>query len=202
MNPRVRLVLVGVFACTFAALAGVWVAALQGRGGESRGSGLNGFIRPQGASVPAYDLRDQDGHPATPGDHAGELAIYAFVFSTCDDVCPLEVQQIRGALDDLGRDLPVVGVSVDPATDTPRLAKRFLVKQKMTGRMRFLLGSERELTPVWKAFGVQPQTDGKEHSAYVVVVDGQGRQRLGYPVSQLTSDALARDLEKLTASGV
>jgi protein SCO1/2 len=109
------------------------------------------------------------------------------------------VQQIRGALDDLGRDLPVVGVSVDPATDTPRLAKRFLVEQKMTGRMRYLLGSQAELAPVWRAFGVQPQTDGKEHSAYVVVVDGQGRQRLGYPVSQLSVDGLAGDLERLSA---
>ena len=36
-------------------------------------------------------------------------------------------------------------------------------------------------------------------SAYVVVVDRQGRQRLGYPVSQLTSDGLAADLAKLDA---
>ena len=131
-------------------------------------------------------------------DHAPPPAD-VFVYATCEDVCPLEVQQIRGALDDLGRDLPVVGVSVDPATDTPRLAKRFLVEQKMTGRMRYLLGSQAELEPVWRAFGVQPQTDGKEHSAYVVVVDGQGRQRLGYPVSQLSVDGLAGDLERLSA---
>ena len=199
MNVRVRLVLIGVFACLFAGVVGALVAVAQ-RDDATSATGLNGFVRPEGAAVPAYALRDQDGRRATPADHAGEVAVYAFVFSTCEDVCPLEVQQIRGALDDLGRDLPVIGVSVDPATDTPRLAKRFLAEQRMTGRMRFLLGDERELAPVWKAFGVQPQTDGKEHSAYVVVVDGEGRQRLGYPVSQLSSDALARDLEKLTSA--
>ena len=201
MNPRVRLVLMGVFACGFAAVIGAWVGAYReaGKAGPSRSaeSALNGFIRPEGAQVPGYTLRDQDGRPATPGDHAGQTTVYAFVYSTCEDVCPLEVQQIRGALDDLGRDLPVVGVSVDPATDTARLARRFLAEQRMTGRMRFLLGSRSELARVWKAFGVQPQEDGKEHSAYVVVVDRQGRQRLGYPVSQLTSDGLARDLARL-----
>jgi protein SCO1/2 len=204
VHPRVRLVLIGVFACGFAAVIGVWIAAYRDAGDStlqrSADAGLHGFIRPAGARVPEYALRDQDGRPATPRDHAGDTTVYAFIYSTCEDVCPLEVQQIRGALDDLGRDLPVVGVSVDPATDTPRLAKRFLVKQRMTGRMRFLLGSRAELAPVWRAFGIQPQTDGKDHSAYVVVVDRQGRQRLGYPVSQLSVDGLARDLAKLDAS--
>jgi protein SCO1/2 len=69
----------------------------------------------------------------------------------------------------------------------------------MTGRMRFLLGSRDELAPVWTAFGIQPQRDGRDHSAYVVVVDGRGRQRLGYPASELTSEGLARDLKRLGA---
>ena len=72
----------------------------------------------------------------------------------------------------------------------------------MTGRMRFLLGSRAQLAPVWRAFGIQPQTGQEDHSAYVVVVDGGGRQRLGYPVSQLTVAGLARDLQRLgTAAG-
>jgi protein SCO1/2 len=197
VHPRVRLVLIGVFACAFAVLVGVWLAAVRDTPATTATSAQHGFVRPPGARVPDYSLLDQDGHRATPGDHAGEPAVYAFIYSTCEDVCPLEVQQIRGALDDLGRDLPVVGVSVDPANDTPRRAKAFMVKQKMTGRMRFLLGSQQQLAPVWKAFGVQPQLHGKDHSAYVVVVDGEGRQRLGYPVSQLSVDGLAADLARL-----
>ena len=38
-----------------------------------------------------------------------------FVYSTCKDTCPAQVQSIRGALDELGHDVPVLGVSVDPA---------------------------------------------------------------------------------------
>jgi protein SCO1/2 len=195
---RVRLVLFGLFACAFAVLAGIWIAALTDDGaGAPEPAGFSGSLRPPGAIVPDYALRDQEGEVARPADHRGQPAVYAFVYSTCEDICPLEVQQIRGALDDLGRDVPVVGVSVDPANDDQRRARAFLIKQHMTGRMRFLLGDRAELEPVWRAFGIQPQTDGKEHSAYVVVVDGAGRQRLGYPVSELTVAGLARDLERL-----
>jgi protein SCO1/2 len=67
----------------------------------------------------------------------------------------------------------------------------------MTGRMDILLGSRSQLEPVWKAFGIAPQTKGREHSAYTVLVDGAGRQRIGFPASELTSSALAADLMRL-----
>ena len=35
----------------------------------------------------------------------------------------------------------------------------FLLKQGMTGRMDFLLGTRQELQPVWRAFGIQPQQE-------------------------------------------
>ena len=199
MPARVRLVLIGLFACAFALLAGVWIAALTSGGGssEARGDALHGSVRPPGARVPAFALRDQDGKVLRSADLRGRTAIYAFVYSHCEDVCPLEVQQIRGALDHLGHDLPVVGVSVDPVNDTRNSARAFLIKQHMTGRMRFLLGTRAQLAPVWRAFGIQPQLDGEAHSAYVVVADGQGRQRLGYPASLLTVDDLAGDLRRL-----
>ncbi len=196
MPPRVRLALIALFAFVFAALAGVWIAALRSDGGGG-GELAEGSVRPPGAHVPQYVLRDQDGKPARPADHRGRTAVYAFIYSHCEDVCPLEVQQIRGALDDLGRDVPVVGVSVDPAHDTATSARAFLIKQHMTGRMRFLLGERAALEPLWRAFGIRPQQKGLEHSAYVVVVDGAGRQRLGYPADSLTSDGLARDLARL-----
>jgi protein SCO1/2 len=123
--------------------------------------------------------------------------VFTFLYSTCEDTCPAQVQTIRGALDRLGRDVRVVGVSVDPATDTPALARKFLLEQSMTGRMDFLLGSAEQLGRVWRAFGIAPQRSRLDHSAYVVLVDAEGRQRVGFPHSQLTSDRLAQDLTRL-----
>jgi protein SCO1/2 len=120
-----------------------------------------------------------------------------FVYSTCEDTCPGQVQSIRGALDELGRDVPVLAVSVDPRNDTRARARRFLLEQHVTGRVRFVLGSERELEPVWRGYGIAPQRGELDHSAYVVLVDGDGRQRVGFPHSQLTPDGLASDLKRL-----
>jgi protein SCO1 len=60
-----------------------------------------------------------------------------------------------------------------------------------------VLGTRAELEPLWRAFGIAPQREGREHSAYTVLVDGDGRQRIGFPASQLTPRRLAHDLARL-----
>lgn len=200
MHPRVRYVLIGIAACSLAVVVGVWVAAFQSARDlrPDPGYGWNGAVRPPGASVPEFSLLDQDGERvSSAGLVGGGPVVFTFVYSTCEDTCPIQVQQIRGALDDLGRDVPVVAVSVDPENDTPQRARRFLLEQHMTGRMRYLLGEKRELEPVWEAFGIAPQRGALDHSAYVVVVDGEGRQRIGFPASHLTAAGLAGDLRRL-----
>jgi protein SCO1/2 len=192
-----RLVLALTTLCVLAAtgVLGVWLAT---RGDDApAATGWEGSLRPPGTRLPDFELRDQDGGTVTAAELRGEPVIVTFIYSTCEDTCPGQVQSIRGALDDLGRDVPVIGVSVDPANDTPARARTFLLAQSMTGRMDFLLGSREELQPLWNAFGIAPQRDGAEHSAYTVLVDGEGRQRLGFPASRLTPRALAHDLARL-----
>lgn len=195
MSPRVRLVVLAVLALGFAGVAVAWLGAGRRHLTPDPAVAWKGAVRPPGARVPDFALRDQDGRRVTPPDGR---AIYTFVYSTCDDDCPLQVQQIRGALDRLGRDVPVIGVSVDPANDTRTRARAFLAKQVMTGRMRFALGSRAQLAPVWKAFGVAPRLEGKENSTSVVLTDGRV-QRIGFPPSFLTPEALETDLRRLGA---
>ena len=85
-----------------------------------RPTGGRRLVRPPGAAAPAFRLRDQDGKPVTMAAYRGRPVVVAFVYSTCQDTCPAQVQTIRGALDELGHDVPVLAVSVDPANDTPR----------------------------------------------------------------------------------
>jgi protein SCO1/2 len=194
------------------AVAAVVLAVLLVSGGGDDGpaapaelgvgpSGFVGALRPE---IPPQDFRltDQDGRRVALSDFRGEVVALTFLYTTCEDTCPLTTSQIRGALDDLGEDVPVLAVSVDPPGDTPVRARRFLLDQRMTGRMSFLLGSPAELEPVWKAYGIQPQGRGKEafdHSAHVVLIDREGRQRIGHPVSQLRPEGLAHDLRALQA---
>ncbi len=199
LPARLRLALAVLVACTLAAVGGVWLASGSQSPAPAVGaSGFAGSVRPPGLDAPSIaKLRDPDGRHVDTAALRGTPVVYTFVYSTCEDTCPTQVQSIRGALDDLGRDVPVIAVSVDPAGDTPTRAKRFVAEQGMTGRMRFLLGSRSELEPVWKGFAVRPQKGRLDHSAYVVLVDGQGRQRVGWPSSQLHPEGLEHDLRRL-----
>ena len=158
---------------------------------------FQGAIRPPGIPPADFAMRDQDGKTVTLDELRGTPVVVTFLYTTCEDTCPLTAQQIRGALDDLGHDLPVVIFAVDPPRDTAAKARRFLAEQRVAGRMRFLTGPRAELERQWKAYGIQRQTEALEHSGHVVLLDAQGRQRIGFPASKLTPDALANDLTLL-----
>lgn len=186
-------------ACAAAAVAGV---SLADRGKSARpappGDGFQGALRPKGVPPKDFALRDQDGRLASLADYRGRVVVLTFLYSTCKDTCPILADQVRGALDDLGRAAPpALAVSVDPAGDTPERARRFLLERRLTGRMRFLLGAKAQLEPVWRAYAVQPQSEEFEHSAYVLLIDKAGRQRIGFPVNRLTPEGLAHDVRLL-----
>lgn len=197
---RLRLALAVLAACSLAAMGGVWLAASRSAPAPAFGAGsFAGALRPPGmVAPPLTGLRDADGKPVSMQSLRGRPVIMTFVYSTCEDTCPVQVQTIRGAIDRLGRDIPVIAVSVDPTGDTPRRAARFMLEQRMTGRMRFLLGSRAELRPVWDGYAIQPQKGALDHSAYVVLVDRRGRQRVGWPASVMTPEGLEHDLRLLS----
>jgi protein SCO1/2 len=202
MHPRVRLMLLCVTAVVVATLGAV--VLLGGSGGSSGvatgSSGFDGAV--SDVAAPDFTLTDQDGRAASLSAYHGQVVILTFLYSTCRDTCPLMADQIRGALDDVGHPVPALAVSVDPVGDTPLNAKRFLFKASLTGRMRFLLGSRAQLAPVWKAYGIAPQTSGSrqsDHTAYVLLIDRRGRNRDGFPASELTPEGLAHDIRRLQA---
>ena len=127
----------------------------------------------------------------------GKPVVVTFLYTTCEESCPTQAQVVRGALDQLGHDVPAVAVAVDPPRDTQRSATAFLAEQRVIGRMRFALGTRAELGPVWDGFHIQPQSVREEHQARFTLVDARGFQRVGYPGFAATPEALAHDLRIL-----
>jgi protein SCO1/2 len=198
---RVRLALIVFATLSILGAAGVLVFAKPEPASRVSADGFAGALSPPDVAVRDFSLRDQDGRAASLREYRGRVVVLTFMYSTCQDTCPVTAQTIRGALDQVGHDVPVLAVSVDPAHDTPDTAERFLVKQSMSaGRMRFLLGTRSQLRPIWKAYGIQPQGNGFEHTAYVAVLDQTGRQRVGFPIDHLTDRDLAHDIRKLEAA--
>jgi len=175
------------------------VVASQGKSRTARplSEEFRGPVMPANFRAPAFSLLDQDGRRASLADYRGRVVIVSFMRAGCHEACPIMTQQIRGALDDLGASVPVLAVSVNPAEDTPALARRFVARQHMKGRMRFLVGSLGQLRHVWRGYGIQPEVGGLHHSAFVFLVDRRGYGRVGIPEGQLTPEVLAHDLRRL-----
>jgi protein SCO1 len=198
MPARIRLALFVTAALVLTAAAAVGLLARPAKD-DRDDVAFAGAVRPD---IPPRDfsLRDQDGARVSLRDFRGEVVVLTFMYTTCRDTCPLTATQIRGALDDLDHDVPALAVSVDPVNDTPERARRFLFTRGLAhDRMRFLLGSRAQLRPIWRAYGIRPQGAAFDHTAYVLLIDRRGRQRIGFPVAQLTPEDLAHDIRRLQA---
>jgi protein SCO1 len=182
------------------AAAGVVVFARPEKPRPLGAGGFAGALSPPDIPPRDFTLSDEDGKPISLRQYRGQVVVLTFMYSTCQDTCPVTATTIRGALDDLGHDVPALAVSVDPANDTRDSAETFLVKRGLSGgRMRFLLGTRAQLAPIWHAYGIQPQGNGFEHTARVLVIDKHGRQRVAFPVEQLVDRDLAHDIRMLAA---
>jgi protein SCO1/2 len=197
VNPRIVIALVMVAVAAFAAVALAAGSAEEDAAGG--GERFAGSTLPAGLKAPELGLPDEEGEIVRMSELRGEPAIVTFLYSNCEDSCPAQAQQVKGALNELGRDLPALAISVDPANDTADSARAFLSEQRMTGRMRFVLGSRPELRRVWRGYAVEPQLDDLDHTARIVLVDGAGIQRVGYPLGEVTPERLAHDLRLLAA---
>jgi protein SCO1/2 len=197
VNPRIALALlvVGVVAL------GAIVLAANGGGDEPEpaadGNTFAGATMPEGLFAPDFELRNQEGEHVSMRALRGRPVVVMFLYTHCEDSCPIQAQTVRGALDQLGHDVPALAIAVDPPNDTPQSARKFLAEQRVTGRIDFVLGSRADLRPVWRGFGVRPQRVTEEHNARITLVDPRGIQRVGYPGSEATPERLAHDLRLL-----
>lgn len=175
------------------------------KGGPSAGPAfVGGHSQFDGPTLPAhlvaanFSLLDQNGHRVTLSGYRGHVVILTFMHSLCKGACPLMAEQIKGALNDLpshGRGIPAVAVSVDPKQDSRAHRHKFLDKYQMNGKLEFLSGPLPALERIWHAYAIEPEIGtGETHSAFVLLIDKRGYERVGFPVSDLTPANLAHDI--------
>ncbi len=200
MSPRalVALLCLGILAL---AAAGATAALSSGAPAGSAPPAFDGALMPPNVWAPNFSLRDQYGRRFTMSQYRGRPVVVTFLYTHCKESCPAEAQQIKGAFDDIGHDLPAVAISVDPSQDSPASARAFLAEQGMSGRLRFALGTRSQLAPLWRGYAITPELPGQsEHMALIVLVDREGRQRVAYPQTETTPERLAHDLTLLEKS--
>lgn len=213
-RPRVSRTLIAVTALlTLIGVAGVYLSLTREEpepASATAGSGLRGSALPAQLTqraAPPIRLRDADGRVVDTGALAGRPYAVTFLYTQCPDVCPLIGQQVKQGLEQLGpagRDAPVLIVSVDPRGDTPEAVRVWARRQRMPPNVRYLVGSEAELRPVWAAYYATPQDvtrpETSTHSAAVWLIDADGRRRTKLDAGQgIRPEDLAHDLRVLQA---
>jgi protein SCO1/2 len=141
---------------------------------------------------PPLRLRNYLGQQVNIDQYRGKPVLITFVYTHCPDVCPLIVANLRVAQNMMGaggaQKAQVIAVSVDAKGDTPKSVKAFLKAHEMTGRMQYLIGSQQELSRVWKAWGVGSERDAKnpdfvEHSGLIYGITASGKRAVLYSAS-------------------
>jgi protein SCO1/2 len=163
--------------------------------GATTGSAFEGLTLDPPRPAPPLALSDYTGHTVELAAFRGKVVLVAFVYTHCPDVCPLIVSNLAAAWRELSseaRHLQIIAVTVDPARDTPRAVKQFLAARRAPRGMNYLIGSRKQLLPVWKAWDVAVSTNKYEetegHTAVVFGITPSGKIAVAYPGSFTPSD--------------
>lgn len=125
-----------------------------------------------------FELVNGDGETVTDKDVITQPTLIYFGYTYCPDVCPLDVDRNALAVEKLEEDGKIVTpvfISVDPARDTPDVVREFA--EVMHPRMIGLTGSEDQVAAASKAYKTyykaHPAVDGEylvDHSTFSYLV--------------------------------
>jgi protein SCO1 len=132
-------------------------------------------------------------------DQTGKVVLMFFGYTHCTDICPAsmsELKQLREKLGDQASDIQVVFITVDPQRDTPDVVSKYAAgfDPSFVG----LSGSEADLSPVWKDYGIFYEYGQKDangdyevtHTSRIYLVDRSGNLRLTYTFGTPVDDIL------------
>ena len=105
---------------------------------------------------------------------------------------------LRGLDPAVREEVRVLAVSVDPERDTPATVRGYVKVHRLVPQFRYLIGSRRELTEVWRKYQVQAVATDPElvdHTAYTLLVDRSGQGIVLYP-ADFTTEQILTDLRQ------
>lgn len=152
-------------------------------------------------TAPQIELTKSNGETFRLSDQKGKIVLLFFGYTSCPDVCPTTLAELKQVMDGLGNkaeSVQVVFISVDPKRDTPEKIQQYVehFNQEFIG----LSGPMDELENIWKQYGVFREEVKSNsalgyivnHTARTYLVDADGNLRLSYgfqtPVKDIVSD--------------
>lgn len=169
------------------------------------GHKFNGLVLQEPMKIPPIVMRADTG-PVQLDDFRGRLVLLYFGYTSCPDVCPTSLANIKMALNGLtpeeAAQVQVIFISVDPTRDTPEALGKYvrLFQDNFIGAT----GTREELDLMTSAFGAkykinQPDADGNysvDHTSFTILIDRNGYYILNFPHGT-SSTQMSKDLRYL-----
>jgi cytochrome oxidase Cu insertion factor (SCO1/SenC/PrrC family) len=132
----------------------------------------------------AFQLTDQDGKTVTDTDFAGRYRLMYFGYTSCPDICPLDLKKMTEALKLLdpaqAAKIAPIFISIDPERDTPKVLKSYVAA--FSPRLTGLTGTVRQVQEVengYKVYAAKTTSATSSdyqmnHSAYIYLMGPNG----------------------------
>jgi protein SCO1 len=149
--------------------------------------------------APEIELTRANGTRFRLSETRGKVVALFFGYTSCPDVCPTTMAELKQALEKLGNKadlVQVLFVTVDPQRDTPERVQEYV--SHFNSSFVGLSGSESDLAKVWNDYGVFVEiVDGASaagylvnHTARVTLIDQQGNLRVSFPFETPVEDVV------------
>ncbi len=153
-------------------------------------------------AAPQIELTKASGETFRLSDQKGKVVLLFFGYTSCPDVCPTTMAELKQVVDQLGskaNSVEVVFASVDPERDTPQVIQKYA--DHFNPSFVGLSGPMDKMQALWDAYGIfrekvplQNSAVGYtiNHTARITLIDQQGNMRLSYgidtPVDNIVHD--------------
>jgi protein SCO1/2 len=189
-------------------------APLEKGPAEAAPAASSGFelLKP-GESVPNGSFVDQDGRTRDFESFRNSPVLMTFIYTQCPmpTFCPLMDRHFKTIQDTLAADpalknVHLVSVSFDPATDTPEVLKAHARKVGANpARWTFVTGDRDEIDKFGMRFGVsvaRDMTNPKDitHNLRTAIVDSKGTLVKAYTGNEWTPEQVLADLKHVAAN--
>jgi protein SCO1/2 len=195
--PRWSIVAFVLGGLAFLLIAGV---ALGGRSDDANGaadaSEWKGRVLDPAPERPDATLIDTQGRPYDlRAETSGRFTMLFFGYTNCPDACPVQMAQLKEALDRVQLPVTVVFVTTDPARDTPERLRTWLdsfdtTYVGLTGTQEQIDALQRDMD-VAVAIAEPAGPDGGYlvgHSTAVFAITEDDRAHLAYPLGTRQED--------------
>jgi protein SCO1/2 len=157
-----------------------------------------------------FTLPNQDGEPMSLRDLRGKPTLIYFGYTYCPDVCPTTLADLMRAkrqLDELGDEVNVLMISVDPGRDTSEVLKQYLgnFDEDFIG----MAADHETLQQIGADYGLyvrKRQIEGTsadyliDHTANTYFVDAEGRLMMIYGYG-IPAEVVAEDVRDYLETG-